>query len=55
MPVMAISAAARQTKRDVSLSGCRKQDPLLLLNFKDNTERILTLAAGTAGDDAVLA
>ena len=52
---MAISDAARQTKQNVSLSGCRKQDPLILLNFKANTERILTLAAVPAGEDAVLA
>ena len=52
---MAISDAVRQTKQNVSLSGCRKQDPLILLNFKANTERILTLAAATAGEDAVLA
>ena len=52
---MAISDAVRQTKQNVSLSGCRKQDPLILLNFKANTERILRLAAATAGEDAVLA
>ena len=52
---MAISDAARQTKKTVSLSGCRKQNPLILLNIKANTERILTLAAfATADEDAVL-
>ena len=50
---MAISDAAMQIKQDVSISGCRKQDPLILFNFKANTERILTLAA--AGEGAVLA
>ena len=50
---MAISDAARQTKQDLSISGCQKQDPLILFNFKANTERILTLAS--AGEGAVLA